>query len=344
MLWFGVEAPCYGPRQSWPGDCRRIIVHCSRSDRKQVMPSIELRTIVVLALLLSPPTPAAAKSFSEMFPNVTVTQEKAREFVESLDYRQGTVALGVGGVQLNVGPDFYFLGSGDARRVITDAWANPPATAQNVLGMIFPSGRTPVDDTWGAVVTFNEEGYVSDEDAAQINYSELLTAMQEATAKVNEERTKQGYPAIRLVGWASPPFYDNASHKLHWARELEFSDSPDRTLNYDVRALGRKGVLNMNFVAGMNQLAEIRQVIPAVIGMPEFQEGSRYEDYVPGMDKVAAYGIGGLIAGKLLSKAGFFAILLAFLKKGWIVFVLLGAAAIGGLRRLFGRRTQPPAQ
>jgi uncharacterized membrane-anchored protein len=104
-------------------------------------------------------------------------------------------------------------------------------------------------------------------------------------------------------------------------------------LNYDVRALGRKGVLKINFVAGVDQLMEIKDVIPAVMSMPEFTQGFRYEDYMPGADKVAAYGIGGLIAGKALTKLGFFAVALAFLKKGWILVVL----ALGGVWKLASR-------
>jgi len=206
-------------------------------------------------------------------------------------------------------------------------------TAENVLGMIMPSSKTPIDDSWGAIITFDEDGYVSDDDAANISYADLLREMQEATARGSEERVKQGFASIRLVGWASPPFYDRATHKLHWAKELEFGDSPQHTLNYDVRALGRKGVLKMNFVAGMEQLAEIRGVIPSVMAMPEFVVGSRYQDYVPGADKVAAYGIGGLIAGKVLSKAGLLALALVFLKKGWILVVL----ALAGLWKLVAR-------
>ena len=97
-----------------------------------------------------------------------------------------------------------------------------------------------------------------------------------------------------------------------------------------MRALGRRGVLKINFVAGMEQLDEIKGVIPAVMDMPQFEAGSRYADFVPGVDKVAAYGIGGLIAGKILSKAGILAIALVFLKKGWILVVL----ALGGLWRV----------
>jgi uncharacterized membrane-anchored protein len=84
----------------------------------------------------------------------------------------------------------------------------------------------------------------------------------------------------------------------------------------------------------MEQLDEIKGVIPAVMAMPQFEEGFRYQDYVPGVDQVAAYGIGGLIAGKVLSKVGLLALALAFLKKGWVLVVL----ALAGLWRFAARR------
>jgi len=285
------------------------------------------------ALVLSVALPASlaeAGTFGETFPGRTYQHQEAQKFVESLDYKDGTIALGTGGVQLNVPRGFYFLSAEHARRVIVDAWNNPPTAAEKVLGMIMPSDKTPLDDTWGAVITYDDDGYVSDEDAVKIDYSALLKDMQEGTAQASEERVKLGFPAIRLVGWASPPFYDRHTHKLHWAKELEFGDHAKHTLNYDVRALGRRGVLKINFVAGMEQLDEIKGVIPAVMDMPQFEAGSRYADFVPGVDKVAAYGIGGLIAGKILSKAGILAIALVFLKKGWILVVL----ALGGLWRV----------
>ena len=39
------------------------------------------------------------------------------------------------------------------------------------------------------------------------------------------------------------------------------------------------------------------------------------------MDKVAAYGIGGLVAGKVMAKAGLFAAALIFLKKFGVLIV-----------------------
>ena len=49
---------------------------------------------------------------------------------------------------------------------------------------------------------------MSDEDADNIDYDELLAQMKESTAEGSKERVKQGYQSIELIGWASPPFYD----------------------------------------------------------------------------------------------------------------------------------------
>ncbi len=284
---------------------------------------------------------ATARSFKDLFPDVQYKDPKVQQLVESFDYRQGQVALGAGGVELKVPVGFYFLQQRDARRVLVEVWDNPPAVAEGVLGMILPAGKSPVEDTWGAIVTFDADGYVSDEDAASIDYDAMLKSMKEATASASEERSRNGFGTMRLIGWASPPFYDKPSHKLHWAKELQFNDSPSHTLNYDVRALGRHGVLKMNFVAGIDQLQDIKSVIPDVMAMPDFAAGSRYQDFVPGTDKVAAYGIGGLIAGKVLAKAGVLAIMLAFLKKGWILVILALGGAFRYLKGLLVRNRPP---
>jgi uncharacterized membrane-anchored protein len=301
---------------------------------------MKFNLIAAAAALALSAAHADARSFQEMFPTQKYQDANAQQFVESLDYKAGTIALDASGVQFKVPKGFYFLSAQDSRRVLVEAWRNPPQAANGVLGMIMPADRTPLDDAWGAIITYDEDGYVSDEDAAKIDYTDLLKNMQQATDENSAERVKQGFGSIRLIGWASPPYYDKDSHKLHWAKEIEFDGTPDHTLNYDVRALGRKGVLNINFVAGIGQLGEIKGVIPAVMSMPEFMEGSRYADYVPGVDKVAAYGIGGLIAGKVLAKTGLFIIALAFLKKGWILIVLALAGLWKYAMRMFRGSSQ----
>ncbi|WP_088342637.1 MULTISPECIES: DUF2167 domain-containing protein [Rhodomicrobium] len=299
-----------------------------------------MRVLAATAIIAFSAAGAEARPFQDLFGLRKYENPELQQFLESLDYQDGAVTLGDSGVRLNVPRGFYYLSPEHSRRVIVDAWGNPPGAGDGVLGMVLPSSRTPVEDGWGAIVRFEADGYVSDADAASINYDELLKQMQDASVESSQERVKQGFPSVRLVGWASPPYYDPATHKLHWAKEIEFGGTPAHTLNYDVRALGRKGVLEMRFVGGMEQLAEIKAVIPTVLAMPEFTVGARYEDYLPGTDTVAAYGIGALIAGKAASKAGLLVLALAVLKKGWVVIVLALGGAWKWISRFFGQKPE----
>jgi uncharacterized membrane-anchored protein len=67
--------------------------------------------------------------------------------------------------------------------------------------------------------------------------------MKEDMESENEERKKEGYPAIQIVGWASKPFYDKNRKILHWAKELKFEGGSENTLNYNIRILGEKEYL-----------------------------------------------------------------------------------------------------
>jgi uncharacterized membrane-anchored protein len=111
-------------------------------------------------------------------------------------------------------------------------------------------------------------------------------------------------------------------------------------LNYNIRALGRRGVLVMNAVSTMNELWAVRDGMQGLLTMIEFDVGSRYVDFDPDVDTVAAYGIGALVAGKLAAKAGLlakFAPLLLIFKKYAIVLLIGGGALI---KRMFGRRNE----
>lgn len=158
--------------------------------------------------------------------------------------------------------------------------------------------------------------------------------MQKDVEEANPARIEQGYDAVQLVGWASAPFYDQNEKKLHWAKELKFGDSEDNTLNYNIRILGRKGYLVLNAIGDMSILPEFQKDVDQILAAVNFNEGHKYADFNPKLDKVAAYGIGGLIAGKVLAKAG----LLTLLLKGWKLIALGVVALLAGLRNRFGRK------
>jgi uncharacterized membrane-anchored protein len=269
-------------------------------------------------------------------------QAKTESFLASLHPASGTVAIPGAPAHLALKPGYGFLDAHDAQRVLSGLWHNPPD--KDVLGMILPSDDPHVlldDNSWAVVVTYVPDGYVSDADASSIDYDDMLSKMKESTRHENAERRKQGYPEIDLVGWAEPPHYDAASHKLYWARDLVFrrDGHSGHSLNYDIRVLGREGYLSLNAVAPIGELAQVRADMPEVLDMTDFDPGQRYTDYDSRTDKLAAYGIGALVAGGIAAKAGLFAklgVLLLAMKK----FVIVVIAAIAGLfKKLFRRKT-----
>lgn len=270
---------------------------------------------------------------------------EAKKLADSLNYQQGEITLSGGLAKIHLPENFRYLDAKDTRTVLTRLWGNPDSGSS--LGMLIPKGTSPMDeDAWAVIISYDEDGYVKDDDAAKIDYDDLLKKMKKDTREASEERVKEGYPAIELVGWAAPPRYDPSTHKMYWAKEIRFADTPETTLNYNIRILGRRGVLVLNAVAATSQLAEIERATPSILSMVDFQEGHRYVDFKPGADKVATYGIAGLVAGGLLAKAGFFKVLAGFfkpiiagiiaLKKLAIVAVV---AIVGVIKKLFAKLT-----
>lgn len=254
----------------------------------------------------------------------------------------GKVDLADGVASLNVPEGFKFLDGTQSREVIVDLWENPPGVAESVLGMIFPANSTVLDHAYAFVVEYDAMGYVSDADADDINYDELLATMKEDDVAENQQRKEEGYGTLDLIGWAAPPYYDKERKVLHWAKELHAEEAEGNTLNYNVRVLGRKGVLVLNAVAGMEALEEVKTNIPAVLDMASFNPGHTYEEFDSNVDEVAAWTVGGLVAGKVLAKAGILALILKNIK---LVFIALAAAGAGIWRFVSGRRKkeEPPA-
>jgi len=264
-------------------------------------------------------------------------QAELKQFLDSLHYRSGSVAIDKAQATLNLSADFRFLDARDAQRVLHDLWGNPPDA--DVLGMLVPAGVSLEDEneSWVVVISYSDDGYVSDAEASKIDYDKMLKDMQQGAHEANPGRRKQGYPEIEIIGWATPPHYDQGTNKLYWAKELAFSGAREHTLNYDIRVLGRGGYLSFNAVAGMHQLSMVQASMPQVLSMARFDAGQRYTDFNASTDKIAAYGIGALVAGAIAAKAGLFAKLIALLiafKKAIIVGFLAIAA---GVRRFFAR-------
>lgn len=297
-----------------------------------------LRQLLAAVLLCATTLPAIAANTPAPAPTTREQpQQTAEQWLATLKPQHGTITLPSGIASLQLNNEFYYLSPADTERLLTEGWGNPPGF--KTLGMIIPTAVNPLaDNGWGVIISYKNDGHISDDDAAKIDYAELLEQMKAEDEEDNKERRKQGYAGLTLLGWAEPPSYDQATHKMYWARELKAEDAEQTTLNYSIRVLGREGVLELNAVAAMTDLQTIKQETPKILAFTNFTDGNRYADYDAKTDKLAPYGLAALVAGGIAAKAGLFAkigvALLAFKK-----FIVLGLVAIAGFfGKLFKRK------
>jgi len=263
-------------------------------------------------------------------------EAKRQQLINSLHYQTGDVALAEADAHLHLQPGFRSLDQADARKVLEDLWGNPPD--EDVLGLLVPDNAgLDSDHSWAVVLTFsNKDGHVSDEDAAKIDYTQMLKDMQAGIHDANDERKKAGYGTLELIGWAEPPHYDVLTKKLYWAKELAFSDANGHTLNYDIRVLGRDGYLSLEAVSDMADQALVKEGMQQVLPMAEFDSGHRYADFNPKTDKLAAYGLAALVAGGIAAKTGLLAKIGLMLLAAKKLVVVAFVAIAGFVKKIFG--------
>ena len=263
-------------------------------------------------------------------------QDPVQSFVDSLAFRDGEIAVPEAHARLKLGEGFGYLEKADARRVLEDFWGNP--ADDTVLGMLVPaSDPLGTDHSWAVILTWSDDGHVSDADAAEIDYTQLLADMQQETRDAAPALKEAGYPTAELVGWAQPPRYDAVGKRLHWAKHLQFEGQDGGTLNYDIRVLGREGYLSMNAVADVADLERVNAGMAEVLSMAEFDEGQRYADFNEDTDKTAAYGLAALVGGGLAAKSGLLAKLGLLLAKGWKLVFLAGIGIVALVGKLRGK-------
>ena len=296
-----------------------------------------------LAFAQETPAPAEASSPTEA-EMIAAYQAHVAETLKGITYKEGTAELPGGIAHLDLPSGYRFVDSQGARKVVVDLWGNPPEQGSDVLGMVVPAGETLENpNSWAIVISFSEDGHVSDGDADEINYGELLSQMQAADKESNEARKAQGFETMDLVGWAVPLHYDKEHKVLHWAKQFKVEGADEDTLNYDVRVLGRRGVLSLNGVASMGRVADVEAATPGIVSMVQFNDGHRYADFNAATDKKADYSLAGLVLGgamaaKIAAKAGILAKLGAILIAGK-KFVVIGLIAlVAFVKRFFGKK------
>lgn len=298
---------------------------------------------VVLPVVLAPcasaaPDPAASAEGAE--PAASAEEPRGPS-----PWKDGPGSIDLGhDVALELPAAYRFLPKEPAAKAME---ANGHFHNEDLLGIV--AGADGNED-WFAVLSYDEEGYIKDDE--KIDADELLSSMRDGTKEMNEERQKHGFKPLSLDGWSDPPRYDQAKHQLVWA--LIVSDPDGKSVNYNTRILGRRGYVSLNVVTDPDKLAAHRPDAASLLTATHFTTGARYQDFDSKKDKVAEYGLAGLImagaglgAAKLIKiglLAKFWKVILAAIIAGKKVLAGLVVAGIAFLKRLFGAKKKEPQQ
>ena len=253
-----------------------------------------------------------------------------------------TVELGKEIAEVKLPDDLAFAGAADARKLL-ESMGN--VTQGSELGLVV--SRTEGQD-WFIIFRFDGIGLVKDDDAKSIDADAILASIKEGTEAANAERKKRGMSTIDVVGWAEAPHYDAATHNLVWAI-LGRNEDGTEVVNYNVRVLGRTGVMELKLVDSAAGFAAARPSVDKVLAAFAYKPGKTYAEWRPG-DKVAEYGLTALVAagaGAAAVKTGLLAGLWKVLTKAGKLVVVAVIAAFGALGKAFnalrGRKANAPA-
>ena len=249
-----------------------------------------------LALAAALPTHAqeAAEAPPAGTPEVSADAAAAKRaaamqhFIDSIDWQtQGTGKLGAS-ASLAVPSGYRFTGAAGTLKLMA-AYGN--LTSGSELGYV-----APLDMKWWAEFEFEACGYVKDDEKNELDAAAILKQLKAGQLEANKELTKRGLPTVEVLGWQTPPFYNPQTHNLEWAVRLRSGEGEGETINYRTKLLGRRGVMNVVLVCGEDQLASVVPEYQRLLKGFTYQKDESYAAFSKG-DKIASYGLTGLIVG-----------------------------------------------
>jgi uncharacterized membrane-anchored protein len=229
----------------------------------------------------------------------------------------GPKALTLGhDLKLELPAGYRFLGQPQAGEVMAKMGN---LHSEDMLGLVVSDSE---EDQYFVTLRYEESGFIKDDET--LNADEILSTLREGEEEYNKERTKLGFSAIHAEGWDEKPRYDKSKHQLIWG--LIISDKDGASVNYNTRILGRRGYVSVNLVTDKQHLEHDKPGAARILAATSFASGATYADFNESSDKVAEYGLTGLVlggAGLGLAKAAKIGLLAKFGK-------VLIAALIGG--------------
>jgi uncharacterized membrane-anchored protein len=257
-------------------------------------------------------------------------QEQAAAPKVKIDWQDGPTVGKLGDLAEIKVPEGYRFAGADGTRKFLELTENPPSGAE--LGVLIPERKEnePSNGFWFVIFEFREIGHVKDDDRDKLNADALLKELQTNTEEGNKERAKRGWPPYNIDGWYKPPFYDVSTKNLTWATRGHGIESgkEEKSVNYSVRILGRRGTMDVDLVLGPDIVSDVLPRFANVLAGFSFKSGHSYAEFRPG-DKVAEYGLAALVAGGATA----IALKTGLLAKFWKLIVALFVALSTMIKR-----------
>jgi len=191
-------------------------------------------------------------------------------------------------------------------------------------------------------VDYIDDGYVKLDDWKNVDATNFISEMR-SNAKSDAEYSKKNNISswTTNVEWIYEPTLNQEKKIVSYSYKVTWNDK-NVTMESKSLKLGKKGYIDSAYVSNIENITDFAGEAKASKEFAEyitFDEGLRHTDYKSG-DKIAAVGIGGLVAGtlglKALAKVGILAKLMPLLLKfGWILL-----APLFFIGKLFGGKSE----
>lgn len=140
---------------------------------------------LILCIIISILTASAFAQDEELTPEQLEVSEQLQ--ADSIQGQKGLISLNIANCTLNIPEGFVFLDTEASKHLLVDYWDNPTDHVDGILGaMVKQEAGIFYNVETAYVISYENAGYVSDEDATSIDYDDLLKNMQESIKEENE--------------------------------------------------------------------------------------------------------------------------------------------------------------
>lgn len=261
-------------------------------------------------------------------------ETQVSDVVKKVKWQEGPCSSNLGNLaEIRIPGGYVFAGKEDTSKLM-EAIGNISSNEEQGF-------FAPQDLSWFIVFEFSDTGYIKDDEKNSLDADAMLSSIQNATNKSNQQRKERGFGGLQVLGWEIKPQYNEQTHNLEWAIRAQ-GDDKEIVLNHNTRLLGRTGVMKATLVVNKDQFASVLPIFKERLQGFNFKSGFKYSEFRVG-DKLAKYGLAALVVGgsaAAAAKLGLFKYIWKLLVVIAVFFTALFKNFVGKIKGLFRRKDQ----